>query len=619
MTLQNNPFQVKTPERLSSDETVALFVDDYTDYEKVKTQGHTFISGPRGIGKSMIFRIMQPDCQCRYYNKTLDKLDFLGFYIPLKNASFTTMPEMERFENNAACIINEHIMSVFFLHKVFQCLSDRSLYEGVDCSKYIDDVRGYYTDFCENQLMDDSVNLKDGCSIFDVFELLSRKMEKLYKKTMNSIRQLSFEQRPLPFISGFLYDYLDFVVPAISGLTNIGCFNHQHVYLLIDDAHCLTSTQTKVLNYWVSTRTSGEISLKISTQYDYKHYYTTTGGTIDTPHDYTEIDMWKVYTGSARPVYKKRIKEIVEKRLKNEGIFKTAEEFFPEDKEQEEEINKIKNEYYKKYDCGEGRGNRRDDDALRYARPDYIKSLAGISRSSITYSYAGFDQLVHLSSGVARAFLEDAFKMFAEESSRNTEEKVITNISKTVQNEVVRDDASNFLLKDLLKYKKSPDAEQQASSQYSYPEDAINRLTNLINGLGALFRVILLSDRAERRVFSITVSDTMSDRVKKTLDLGVQLGYFHLSTLGRKDSVLGGRQPLYVLNRRLSPIWNLDPTSFAGYLSVKNELLEKAMEKPYSTLRRIIKKNDTSTEDNYKQISMFSDEEKELFTVEVGE
>ena len=60
---QINPFQIKTPEKLSPDEVASLFVDVFTDYQKIKAQGHTFILGPRGIGKSMNFRYIEPDCQ----------------------------------------------------------------------------------------------------------------------------------------------------------------------------------------------------------------------------------------------------------------------------------------------------------------------------------------------------------------------------------------------------------------------------------------------------------------------------------------------------------------------------------------------------------------------------
>lgn len=344
------------------------------------------------------------------------------------------------------------------------------------------------------------------------------------------------------------------------------------------------------------------------------HYYTITGATIDTPHDYSEVDMTFVYTGSAKPKYKKRITEIITKRLLNIGIDKTVDEFFPCDKEQEKKINAIAESYRKRFDEGMGRGNRRGDDALRYSRPDYIKSLMGTAKSGSTYSYSGFDQLVHLSSGIVRAFLESAYKMYAEEMSRLGEDcQSILSISDSVQNEVVREDANQFLF-DLQRYSKGVDGNPENQVD-TYPKEDIDKLSNLIQALGGLFKQILLSERSERRVFSIAISDVPSLEVERILNLGIQLGYFHSSTIGRKDGKSGGRTKLYILNRRLSPIWTLDPTAFAGYLFVQNALLESAMVEPFRLLRRLGK--DMPNEEMY-QLTLFDDFEGKPFYVEEG-
>jgi len=123
-----NPFQIKTPESLSPKETLSLFVDEYTEFPKITTQGHTFIMGPRGIGKSMIFRYLQPDCQC-HDSKTINDLDFLGFYIPLRNAGFTKISELARLEKNASHIFNEHIMVSYFMHKCFSTPANPDLFK----------------------------------------------------------------------------------------------------------------------------------------------------------------------------------------------------------------------------------------------------------------------------------------------------------------------------------------------------------------------------------------------------------------------------------------------------------------------------------------------------------
>lgn len=606
-----NPFQIKTPEKLPPDEAANLFVDVFTDYQKIKAQGHTFIMGPRGIGKSMIFRYLEPDCQCISTKAKINQLDFLGLYIPLKSASFTTITELLRLERNAAHILNEHIMVTFVLQKVFSSLSNEDLYE--DNDEWNISAQQYYYDEYLPRLPVGNYHDCHNKKIYEIFKVMAKQMNTFYSQAMKYTKKLAFTKNIYPY-EGPLFDYLDFVVPLVSKLSSIKCFPQKTIYFLIDDAHCLTSLQTQILNFWVSTRTSGDISLKISSQYNYKHYYTITGATIDTPHDYSEVDMTFVYTGSARPKYKKRITEIITKRLLNIGIDKTVEEFFPCDKEQEEKINEIAENYRKRFDEGKGRGNKRGDDALRYSRPDYIKSLVGTAKSGSTYSYSGFEQLVHLSSGIVRAFLESAYKMYAEEMSRLGEDcQVISSISDSVQNEIVREDANQFLF-DLQRYSKEIDGNLENQVD-TYPKEDIDKLSNLIQALGGLFKQILLSERSERRVFSIAISDVPSLEVERILNLGIQLGYFHSSTIGRKDGKSGGRTKLYILNRRLSPIWTLDPTAFAGYLFVQNALLEAAMVEPFSLLRRLGK--EAPNEESY-QLTLFDDFEDQPFYVEEG-
>lgn len=612
-----NPFQIKTPEKLNPDETINLFVDVFPDYQKIKAEGHTFILGPRGIGKSMIFRYLQPDCQCLSINGDVSKISILGIYIPLRNASFTTITELRRLANNASQIINEHIMSVYFLQMLYKSLSDSKIY-GDKHEAWNQAALKYYNAVCSDLCYSENLSPCEDMKIFEMFSKLAKMMESYYRQAIGYTKKLAFTKEIYPY-NGPLYDYLGTVIPAIELLNEIECFKGKRVFFLVDDAHCLSNLQTHILNYWVSTRTSGEVSLKISTQYDYKNYYTITGATIDAPHDYSEVDMFKVYTSKVKKSYAKKITEIVEKRLKSVGINQSPECFFPPDVDQENKIENIAQEYIKRFDEGKGRGNKRTDDSLRYARPDYIKSLSGIPKNSSTYSYSGFEQLIHLSSGIARLFLESAYKMYAEESSKKNDRDVEF-ISPSIQNEVIREDANQFLFKELPKYAKDSN-QSYSDNKIVYPEEDILKLSNLINGLGGLFREILVSNRSERRVFSIAISDTPSADVKRILQLGVQLGYFHKSTIGKKDSKSGGRTNLYILNRRLAPIWTLDPTSFAGYLFVQNKLLEDTMKNPDAVLRRLGKsvEHADKEENGYVQLSFFSSNDNNSYAIETGD
>ena len=136
MNLQENPFSVQTPEDIRATEVIDLFVDVFSDFYNVPTTGHTFLNGPRGSGKSMMFRFLEPDCQLlRAGHRDLNKLDFYAVYVPIKNTDLK-VTELERLENkHASVVLNEHFLTVFIAARVFASLRDRAC---------IDDATGQY-------------------------------------------------------------------------------------------------------------------------------------------------------------------------------------------------------------------------------------------------------------------------------------------------------------------------------------------------------------------------------------------------------------------------------------------------------------------------------------------
>jgi len=576
--IKDNPFKITTPEDLTAEETVRLFVDVFTDFYQITDPGHVLMKGPRGTGKSMMLRYLEPDCQCLAKSLNISKLPFIAVYIPLKNTNFS-LTELKRFENkHANAVLNEHMMITHCLLKVFTDIKREIVSSDIPLDRI---VRFYKESFVPILELEEE-KLSEIISIEQMFDILLKQLKEVYKQIMNYIKQSAFSNSILPY-PGSLYDYNDYLVPLMSSLSNIISEKPATIYLLLDDAHFLSDIQTKILNTWVSSRSSRKVSLKISTQYNYKSYYTINGATIDTPHDYIELDIATVYTErnkTAKNTYYQRIRDIVQKRLELFGIQQRVEDFFPVNKVQEERIKAIEEEYKIKFDNGKGSGHNRTDDAKRYARPDYIKSLGGTKKSSYTYSYSGFDQLVNISSGVVRYFLQQAHAMYAHQQSLLEQGQEVLFISDSVQDMIVRDMANEALFNELESY-------TNEGHEEAYPKEDINKLSNLIQGLGALFRKILLSKKKERRIFSIAITDTLSEEVERILDIGLQLGYFHKSTIGRKNAGSIGRLRLYVLNRRLSPIWNLDPNGFAGYLFVINKVLEDAIANPISTLKYV--------------------------------
>ncbi|MBL9185764.1 MAG: hypothetical protein JNN17_26690 [Verrucomicrobiaceae bacterium] len=581
--LKDNPFAVQSPDDISAGDAHDLFVDVFTDFDKLPLVGHTFIHGPRGSGKSMMFRYMQADCQSIAKGRPVHELPYFAAYVPIKNMQ-TNFTELKRLEGHAAnFVINEHVLSIYIVEKLLDALRTGKI-EFDYASTTVEQAQEVFTNsFCKPLAQcrwkgDNHIDKID--SVPSLFRVMHEVALKLVQELNAFLKILSMNQAAVEDYDGPLCGYHDFILPLFRGLRTLPCFPQAPFFLLIDDADNLNVAQTQLLNAWIGTRTHSEVSLKVSTQLRYKTYLTHTGRSIDSPHDFSEIQISTIYTSSHRR-YFDRVKAIVEKRLRKAGITTSTEEFFPEDQNQVEEIATIAERIRADWDRGEGRGARSRDDVTRYSRPEFIRSLGGNRKSTSTYSYSGFNQLVSLSSGVVRCFLEPASHMYSEQKATIGTAGTVKCIEPAIQNQKAREFALKFLHADIEKLKR--DFVTQGEERLS----TLDKLENLLHALGGTFAGLLDSDRAERRVFSIAFSDKLDKEVSETLRLGVEEGYFHESTIGNKEGT--GRTKLFVLNRVLAPCFNLDPTSFAGYLFVTNERVKQAMRSPSSYLRDLEK------------------------------
>lgn len=610
--IRRNPFKVLTPEHMGAQEVHALFVKPFTEFNRLCEPGHAMLNGGRGSGKSMMFRYLLPDCQSLAHKAEIAKLDFLAFLVSIKNTgptpSLAAFTESEDPNANANYAFNEHVLTIYIASRLYKSLSALQIDSRPE---WMDSASHYFqSQFMEllracGPLEDISTTINES-SVPAIFRQITNICDTLYRQISQYARRLS--PRVAGRYTGLLCDYHSFLLPAITALCDLPFLPDGPVYLLIDDADYLNSHQTKLLNSWISTRTAHDVSIKVSTQFHYKSLATISGFPIQSPHDFQEINISDIYT-SNRSQYFKRVEQIVTRRLSwwsrtSSNTVSDPESFFPKDERQEQKIESIKNRIIAQYPYM-GRGYRPADDITRYARPDYIKSLAGPSKSTSIYRYAGFAQLVHISSGSVRYFLESAAIMYDEQVSQ-VPDQVLTGISPAIQDRVIRREADNLL--GIMFDKFSAELQQSALAKPDdlHPIDQIivqmERLRKLIHALGGMFYVRLISDLAERRIFSVAISGDLTWEVKSILDLGVKLEFFHLTMIGNKDGT--GRTPLYVLTRRLAPYFKLDPSSFTGYLRLTDKALRESMTSPGAVVRRA-EQSGTSSWD-VDQLSLFS-------------
>jgi hypothetical protein len=577
----DNPFDVQTPENLSTSDMTDLFVRFDSDYYQVEKAGHTFIMGPRGAGKSMYFRFLEPDCQCQDSGKQLSALKFYAAYVPIKETDLN-LPELFRLEKakHAALVLNEHAFITHIITKIFVSLRDRAPLP-TDDKQATAEMRK----FCKGTLS--SLLARCGykgldfasCDEWKLAAFIDKAIaifDDIFGELNNYARRIAFVEEIVAY-NGPLFGFSDFLAPVIKGLISLSFMPKGPFFLLIDDADNLNEPQTMVLNSWVARRTTGYLCFKIAAQEgEYKTYRAVGGQKIDAPHDYSEFNISDKYTTKSDS-YFDRVSEIVRRRLSKFGCEVPPLEFFPENITQEAQILKIAEQLKSQWQ-DKGTGYRPGDDALRYARPNYIRQLSeGQSKSGSTYSYAGFKQLVHLSSGIVRHLLEMASLMFAETIS-NSQGNCIKFVPDKIQNKVAREYSDKLLFDEFAKVEKE-------EGDKTIPLSELRKLRNLIDALGGMFRTILVSQASERRVFSIAFSDRPDDEVSGVFQLGVKYGYFHRATIGNKEGT--GRAPLFIMTRRLAPSFKLDPTGFAGYKFVTNEKIKDALYHPKRLVRDV--------------------------------
>ncbi len=566
-----NPFEYKTPEKIPAEDVVDLFVPVFKEYFNVPDAGHTFIHGPRGSGKSMIFRYMAPDCQCIVTGNKIEQLDYFSIHIPIKEGHLSKA-DLSIIENkHGEAILNEHFMVINFAIKIFDSLIQTEFDKAQD---NFEELKIFFNNTFSKALKYSNWKQtetleSEAKSVSDVFNQMKEICSEInYRFNTDYIFQLSCVGGPIPY-RGAICTFSDFLFPLLEKITKLSFMPKGSIYLLVDDADNLSNIQIKILNYWVSLRTTKIVCFKISTQLNYPTYNTVNNSRIDTPHDYSEINISEIYT-TRKSLYTKRVSEAVQKRLNKFG-FKgvEAEDFFPEDVEQEQKVQKIINEYRLKFD-----GKKGYDHAYRYARSDFMKSLKG---NLNTYSYAGFVNLVQASSGVMRHFLEFSSKMFAHQLIKSGEEG-FNCINAGIQDEEIKGYSNWFFDENFSRLRDDDDNSKDEISDW-------DKLRNLIEALGQTFNLILLSDASERRVFSFALQNEPGEELRRILKLGVQTGYFQKSLIGNKRGT--GKAQLYILNRLLAPYFKLDPTNFAGYKFVTCDVLDEALYKPNTIIGRV--------------------------------
>ena len=550
-----NPFELVTASKLTATEAAELWCDDKR-LDRVTGRETCFIHGHRGTGKSMLFRVLQRDCQELLSPR--QHPTFLAIYFPVRDSEFLVQ-ELEHFQADfQRYIMCESQLSLLILKQLFLIIRDGpDVVPDKDKEGFLDIVVKRMS--AAYRFSDTSPPTIVGDEFASVISNLNDAIDDECQRLRHFIYRRLYATS-VPYDGPlFLYDTLLGPV-ADFFLDRIGVC----LYFLIDDGDDLPLSHTVILNTWIARRRKSAV-FKVSTMYDYKTWETRSGSVIQPTHDFIQYDIATRYLDGKAESYVQLINDICSKRLEQAGV-KTLDgtvvdplDFFPKHQEQERRIRRVEERLRRKY-AEKYKGRAVADNVYRHTISEYMREL-NRGKSLGSFCYAGFETLAILSGGLVRDFIICAQRMF-DNASRRSGRGIVEGIPPSIQNDAVRAHADSLL------------AEVGESRQKRIREVAEwRRVGRLIEGLGALFKEKILSRDSERRVFSFAFQSPPSKGLRKLVRLGISEGYLMKGVIAKKEGT--GRRTLYVLTRRLAPCFSLDVSSYSGYLSCKPDDIEK--------------------------------------------
>jgi hypothetical protein len=579
--ISDNPFAVHSPDaldRVPAQNIVDLFVERYTRISAVKQSKHTFIWGARGSGKSFMLRYLEPQCQFIVNGSPSSFLEgdeaFIGVYTPCKKGEIDKA-ELDILEDSAAQVITEHLLNLTIAEETVSTLANQFPDEYISQSDAVDYVERITSLFGSGAIaaVEESVS--------ESIEREEQPFKWFQHLVQEEKRRITHYLKNSPFAdakyTGATSGYHDFLLPMMADTQDLLGLENVPMYILLDDAFHLTEKQQRVVNTWIANRDQGTLCVKVSSSHErYETFETVGRGRIEHPHDYTEVNIDEIYTRETGN-YAKKVKEIANKRLEISNVSANdIEDFLPKNAFEQKLLEDIQGEMAEEWEDNDI-SQRKGDYISRYAKARLFQELKQRKNQK---SYAGFENIVHISSGRVRGFLDPCYLMFEEVKRGGKAPSEIEEIPTRIQDKILREYSREFLMDEPEKMKKDLSRERRTQ---------LDKLTTLVNSLGeAFYRRLHNPDSREPRIFSFTINGEISDdsELREVLDLGRRMQFFRKSTYSSKEG--GGREEWYIMNRRLAPEFKIDPTGFQGRLRLTPEKLRVGCEDPTEFVRLVL-------------------------------
>jgi hypothetical protein len=377
-------------------------------------------------------------------------------------------------------------------------------------------------------------------------------------------------------------------------VSTIPDLNDKTIYFLLDEYENLLSFQKVVINTLVKWSEQGFFSIKFSSKKTgFKNPQTLERQEIEEGHDYSRIDLdYDLSKAAHRTFYKKLLLDICRKTLINEGFKETNIEkileiktpFFGLESEIEEMIN-IMLQMQKKVRYS----SLEKSEQIEFKKRLEIGALYRVmAKKHKRRQFSGFDDLMVLSSGIIRYFLEICGTSYYYAIQDNIDVKKGNPIKVRHQSDAVYS-LSSFYLYNIRK------------NLVQYGAD----IHRLVIDLGDIFRAKTLNHLTEPEAARISIMDPQSLSEESHEKIATILDLAEMHSVMQTFVGIGGIRPKhasnvqpkeYILNRIYSPVLQYSPrcrwrTSFSTNdlerlvnpltrESIKAELIQKVSPSP---------------------------------------
>jgi hypothetical protein len=588
-----NPFDSAAANNLDFEDIPQLFVGEYTPLDSIKRPFDALIEGQRGTGKTMVLKYLAFETQAKVWsnaNKSVTtelqkRENFIGIYSRLDQGVFDRS-DLDFVDQEAFRLrLFEHRLVLFLLSHILRTASA--------INRYVQIASGAFGQFRDRfAILLREPRIRD-CSNWDEFnDFAQNTIDMQVTQEDLFLGSMSAGVTPLEPFNAWL-TLSSQLIPVLELAQKVFAIKAPFFFLL-DDFDVLRPSQQGLVFAAASARRLDVVAFKYGVMsMGKKTDMSGSGRTYREGDDYLKVslDFWS--SGGLQNDYRKAVEKLTAKRLEQRGWpekqFGSMLGEWARGRELRGETKEIMKKEWKQLPPGR-RPKTFENYWTKYGNARFFQLLA---ERKIHHTYAGYDTVVDVSSGIYRQYVELCSQIVSAALTRGWRPNSKKLISPTVQDGAIR--SYSGAMKDSL----SVTAGNVPMTVPGTTEVTSKAMTTFVESLSGLFKSRLASFGREPEIFSIAIRGDLNAKptAKAILDVAVRESILHRRADYTPKTGGGPPLPTYMLNRRLAPRIGLG-LRIQGRIEITPEDVVAATDNPELFLKRFQARDDSVRTEN---------------------